>query len=178
MARTNAAQRALRRDQALDLRNHGASFRQIAKALGISVGQAFKDVEIGLRDMAERRLKQGGERLLQEALSRHQTIYRRSMQAATVKGVSASGMAKLFQAALAAQTRIERLLGLEAAHKFEIDAADLQLEVTFVGPDGDAIATIDDLLDGKTEIVQLAQGNGDAPLGLPPGENGDDPDGR
>lgn len=113
---------AVRRQQAFDLRIAGASYRQIAKQIGVSVRTAFKYVSFTLADL-DKVTKGKAERLREIELERCD-----KMILALWPKIK-TGDAQCVRAAIAVMDRRAKLIGLDAPTKLEHG-----------GPDGAALA--------------------------------------
>lgn len=132
--------------QALELRRGGASYREIATQLGISVGVAYKYVTNGLAEIREVCNETAGE-VKQIELERLDAMYLRlasklARQVVTVKDQNGRDVQRAdpdeatVRAMLDVSKRRSELLGLDAPRKTEIG-----------GPDGGPIAVT--LFDGR-----------------------------
>ncbi len=111
---------AKRRLEALELRQRGLSFRKIAVALGISVGQAHEDVSSGLSRLAELELA-AAEDSRRLCLERIDAVIAGHFDAAT------NGDCRSAHVVLAAMDRGARLLGLYAGEIRAPERSDLAL---------------------------------------------------
>lgn len=98
--------------KALDLRRAGAAYRDIASALGISVGQSYNLVRRGLQRAQKEAAEQGGE-VKQMELERLDRMFR-GVWVSAMNGTPAA-----IDRALRIMERRARLLGLDAPAKQE-----------------------------------------------------------
>lgn len=111
---------AKRRLEALELRQRGLSFRKIAVALGISVGQAHQDVSSSLSRLAELELAAAED-------SRRLYLERMDAVIAGHFGAATSGDCRSAHVLLAAMDRGARLLGLYTRESQGPGRSDLSL---------------------------------------------------
>ena len=101
---------ATRRIQALELRKHGASYREIAEALHVSLGTAYRDIQIELAAAVKLKNKRADELVELEVQRLDQWLL------ALDKGINA-GQTKAIAQAIKIGARRARLLGLDAPTK-------------------------------------------------------------
>lgn len=104
---------APRKAEALELRKAGYSFRKIAERLQISVGQAFKDVNNELKELAAQRLDSAEE-------LRELELERLDMWLAALDPMVQVGNEGSIRTAVKIAERRAKLLGLDAPAKTDI----------------------------------------------------------
>ena len=99
-----------RRIEALELRKHGATFRQVAAALHVSLGTAYEDVQAELAEAVRLKNKKADQlsELELQRLDRLLLVLNKAIEAGDPKAVAQ---------AIKIATRRARLLGLDAPTK-------------------------------------------------------------
>lgn len=118
-----------RREKALDYRTRGWAYRDIAKALGVSLAQAYKDVNYELAE-AKSRARENADELLQLELDRLDMLLKGLEPMARVGNPGA------VNSYLKVMERRAKLLGLDAPAKTDItsDGEKLGIVIRYADP--------------------------------------------
>jgi hypothetical protein len=175
----------VRAARAFTLHVEGWTVREIAVELGIDKDTAAKDIRTEALSLAKQR---EGERAqeIERQIARYERLYREAIETSTSGDMSpGDARAKLLMAAAKMVERIDKLLGVEAATKVQIDQKvtvderrrhTLELIVGRLGPSPvlDVLARLDDpaegwagsTLSGETVAVALPQNEGEQRSGV------------